>query len=233
MKRASSQFSGSFGFQQISADAVVDFGKTEGRTVGDRSTKNSGKNERKRRSNRQKATTRAAVDLRYPSLVPRNAGNETGATESRPLFRLYFASISQGQWDTVFFFLFFFALLLRLSDTEIKKLNAWRDDRQRFRKHLRPTCTVKSRIVTVSGAPYVPRFTDLRFLRNADTKGRFACGANAFALIAEVNQVKRRWTLLPLRNGAAGISWIIQLARRSLNIQTIVFSLRFQHLQHA
>lgn len=166
MRRASSQFSGSFAFRQMSEDAVIDFGKIEGRSVGDRWTKNSGKNERKRTSNRQKATTRAAVDLRYPSLVPRNAANETGATESRPLFRLYFASISQGQWDTVFFF--FFALLLRLSDTEIKKLNAWRDVRQRFRKHLRPTCTVRSGIVTVSGAPCVPRFTDLRFLRNED-----------------------------------------------------------------
>ena len=76
---------------------MIDFGKTKGRSVGDGRTKNSGKNERKRRSNRRKATTRAAVDLRYPSLVPRNAGNEAGAAESRPLFRLYFAFISQGQ----------------------------------------------------------------------------------------------------------------------------------------
>lgn len=51
-------------FSKISEDAAVDFGKTKGRSVGDRWTKNSGKNERKRRSSRQKATTRAAVDLR-------------------------------------------------------------------------------------------------------------------------------------------------------------------------
>ena len=80
-------------------------------------------------SNLQKATTRVALDLRHPSLVPRNVGNRTGAIESRPLFRLYFPGTMRYRFFLLL--LLFLVLLLLLHagqrDKETKRVTGRSD----------------------------------------------------------------------------------------------------------